>query len=68
MRLSTRPAAMRDEARAEAGGGADGEGGRGARGEYPPPEREHWRQAACVFPTPLCVSAGQTVTKVSNVL
>ena len=58
---------MRDEARAEAGGGADGEGGRGAREKYPPPEREHWRQAACVFPTPLLVSAGQTAIKVSKV-
>jgi len=31
-----------------------GDGGGGVR--YPPPEREHWRQAACVLPVPALVS------------
>mmetsp|Transcript_26873 Transcript_26873/g.66227 ORF Transcript_26873/g.66227 Transcript_26873/m.66227 type:complete len:730 (+) Transcript_26873:109-2298(+) len=30
-------------------------------GEYPPPAREHWRQAACVFPKAVTVQAGEEV-------
>jgi hypothetical protein len=37
---------MSDEA------GADGEEGGGARWKYPPPEREHWRQARVCFRRP----------------
>ena len=58
IRLSTRPCAMAPAPSSVAGSGCESES---EEARYPPPEREHWRQAACVLPRPVDVSRGQTL-------
>jgi len=48
-------------ARGGGGGGVGGGGGGGGGYKYPPPERQHWGQAACVFPRSAVVSQGQVL-------
>ena len=52
--LSTRPSSTLEVVSSSAVAGE-------ATAAYPPPEREHWRQAACMLPEPALVDEGQTL-------